>query len=267
MENRILVEAAYHAKIKAEVLRAESRIGMQIFPITQSYFDACSYGDLKRDFPVQYKIFFSLISKLQSNSRVSKEEIELMTNILPEINNKNDKSQQHAYNTNNNKYFGLLPGERYKGERQIVQNSNIVVVGKDSLEMSLGKQMFAINDVYKIIETQLEKIIPGLVTHLKSQRNSQHISSRSKEFVEILLKAAYGFNLIEEIKKGEKIAGRLNGHSLIYIINYGEVSKKPIYSLAGEGKETKHDNVKRYANPLDVLNFIKQNKNLFDSLN
>jgi hypothetical protein len=189
-----------------------------------------------------------------------------MTNILPEINNKNDKSQQPAYNTINRKYFGLLPGERYKGEKKVVRSFDLAIIGKDSLEISLGKQVFGINDVYETIETQLVGIVPNLVTYLKSQRDGQHISSRSKEFAEILLKAAYGFNLIEEIKKGEKIAGRLNGHSLIYIINYGEVSKKPIYSLAGEGKETKHDNVKRFANPFDVLNFVKQNVGFFESI-
>jgi hypothetical protein len=265
MEKRILVEAAYHAKIKAEILRAEVRLGMRIFPITQSYFDYCTYGDLKKDFPVQYKIFHTIITKLQSNVAISEDEISLMIRILPDLNNVNRSLGVADFNPNISSSLGLFPNEGYKGEKKVVKASSVEVVGKDTLEMALGKHIVSLNDVYESIESQLLDIIPNLINYLKGLRNGTYLSTRSRVFGEILLKVSEKLELEQEIKKGQVFLDNSDKKYLIYNLNYGEVIKPIGGRDSGKG-ETKHNNLKRYANPLDILNFVKQNSGLFEQL-
>ena len=265
MEKRILIEAAYHAKIKAEILRAEVRLGMRIFPISQSYFDSCTYGDLKKDFPVQYKIFHTIITKLQTGAELFKSEIDFMTKILPDLNKASESIEVKDYSTMSSSSLGLFPNERYKGEKKVVKASSVEVVGKDTLEMALGKHIVSLNDVYQSIENQLVDIIPKLVKYLNEQRNGTNLGTRSRIFGEILLKVSEKLELVREIKKGQVFLDDSNKKYLIYSLNYGEVVKPIGGRDSGKG-ETKHNNLKRYANPLDILNFVRENSSLFEQL-
>jgi hypothetical protein len=274
-ENQIItLEAAYHAKIKAEILRAESRLGVQIFPITQSYFDGCTYGNLKKDFPVQYRVFHSLISRLDAKNSIitddiSENEIKFMKDVVITANRDyqsryDSSSDIPVYSPSGSSALGLFPGERYVGERKVAMKPDVEVVGKETLGLALGKQMFFISEVYKKIESQLAEIIPHLVSYFKGQRFGDYVSTRSKMFGDILLTFANGLSLVNEIKKGDKIDSSSESIALIYVINYGQVIK-PIGTRIDKTGETKHDNLKRYANPLDVLNFVKENVHLFES--